>query len=272
MASFNDKTVLVTGGAGGLGFLLGRKALEAGASRLIIWDIDEDQLLLSADKLSKEGHLVSTYVVDVSDPEMVLSAAMQVLSDHNRIDFLFNNAGVVVGKKFHEQCHTDISRTMGVNALGMMYVSNAFLNSMMDYGTGHIINITSAAGLTPNPGMTVYAASKWAAVGWSESLRLEVSQTHPDIKFLNVMPGYIDTGMFDGVTSPLFMPLLDPHSISDRIIKAVEKEKFQLKAPYLVKLTRLFQGVLPQKVYDYVAGNIFGVYTSMNTFKGRTND
>jgi hypothetical protein len=229
-------------------------------------------MVIAKEQLSKEGYSVSTKKVDVSDSKRVIEAAMEELDRRPHIDILFNNAGIVVGKPFSKQCPQQIDKTMGVNAMGMMYVTNAFLPSMMEFGAGHIINITSAAGLTANPGMTVYSASKWAAVGWSESLRLEVSKTHPDIKFLNVMPSYIDTGMFEGVTPPLFMPLLKPDKITTKIIRYIEKDKKQLKAPFMVKLTRLFQGFLPLPVFDFVAGRIFGVYKSMDTFKGRKDD
>jgi len=269
MTRFKGKTVLITGGAGGIGYLLGRKALSRGAQHLIIWDINDDDMRSATEQLRKEGFSVSSQKVDVSDPEQVITGAMQVLSDHKQVDFLFNNAGIVVGKPFHKQSHNDITRTISVNTLGLMYVANAFLPPMMESGSGHIINITSAVGLTPNPGITVYAASKWAAVGWSESLRLEVQKTHPGIKFLNVMPGYIDTGMFDGVKSPLFMPLLKPDRITDKIIRAVENDKIQIKEPFLVKLTLLFRGLLPVKVYDWIAARIFNVYSSMDTFKGK---
>tara|TARA_R110000868_G_scaffold306734_3_gene568113 strand:- start:39756 stop:40574 length:819 start_codon:yes stop_codon:yes gene_type:complete len=272
MASFKNKTVLVTGGASGIGFLMGKKALQKGAKHLILWDINEDQLIFAANQLSKQGFSVSTNVVDVSSAEQVSSAALELLNHFEALDFLFNNAGIVVGKLFHQHTVEDIERTLGVNVNALMYVTNAFLSSMMDRDSGHIVNITSAVGLTPNPGMTVYAASKWAAVGWAESLRLELKDSHPGIHFLNVMPSYINTGMFAGVKTPLFMPLLDPHIITDKIIRSVEQEKIHLKAPFMVKTTLFFRGVLPTRLYDFVAGKIFRVYESMNTFKGHGNE
>lgn len=272
MASFKNKIVLVTGGASGIGFLLGKKSLQQGAKHLIIWDINEDQLLKAATELSSIGFSVSTNVVDVSNPDQVDSASLEVLSEYSRVDILFNNAGVVVGKSFHEHSSKDISRTLGVNTAGLMFVANAFLPTMMKHLSGHIINITSAAGLTPNPGMTVYAASKWAAVGWSESLRLELKDSFPQIKILNVMPSYIKTGMFAGVKTPLLMPLLDPDVITTKIIRAIHTEKIHLKAPFMVKTTLLFRGILPTRLYDFVAGKIFKVYDSMNTFVGHNNE
>lgn len=272
MSSFKNKNVLITGGASGIGFIMGAKALDRGAKKLIIWDVNEDALLSAASKLSKNGYSVSTYVVDVSDSENVLKAAESVREEHGEVHFLFNNAGIVKSKKFETQSMLDIKNTMDVNSLGLMYVARALLPDMLSKGEGYIINIASAAGLTPNPGMTVYAASKWAAVGWSESLNLELKKSGSQVKVLTVMPSFINTGMFAGVKAPLLMPLLDPEDISAKILDAVERSKERLREPFMVKLTPFIRGVLPAKMYDYVAGKIFKVYESMDTFLGRKID
>lgn len=268
MSSFNNKIILITGGASGIGYLMGLKSLQRGALKLIIWDVDEDKLIEAASQLSKKGYNVETDRVDVSDFKQVHEAAERVLEQHS-VDFLFNNAGIVSGKNFDTQAMEEIKKTMDVNSLGLMYVARSFLPAMIEKKEGYIINIASAAGLTPNPGMSVYAASKWAAVGWSESLKLELEKNQTGVKVLTVMPSYINTGMFAGVTAPLFMPLLDPDDITTKILDAVERDKARLREPFIVKLTPFFRGVLPAKIYDFVAGKIFGVYDSMNTFIGR---
>ena len=272
MSSFKDKVVLVTGGASGIGFLMGKKSLQKGAKHLIIWDINSQLMDEASSVLRSDGFSVSTRQVDVSDPVNVDEAAKEVILDFKKVDILFNNAGIIVGKPFHEHTSQDISRTIGVNQLALMYCTNAFLPAMMEHNSGHIIGITSSAGLTPNPGMVVYVSSKWGAVGWIESLRLELKNSHPGIKFLNVMPGYIKSKMFNGVTPPRMMPLLDPEKLTDAIIDAVIHNKTTLKAPALVKITTLARGLLPQSWYDFVAAKVFRVYTSMDTFKGHGND
>ncbi len=272
MASFQDKIVLVTGGAQGIGYLMGKKSLQQGAQHLILWDVDETKLQKAKKELTDSGFSVSTQQVDVSNSVQVEQAAKEVLAQYGHVDILFNNAGVVVGKSFHEHSAKDIDRTIDINVKGLMYVANQFLPTMMERNSGHLVSITSAVGLTPNPGMVVYASSKWAAVGWAESLRLELKASHTGIKFLNVMPSYIDTGMFSGVKAPLLMPLLDPEKITDKIISSVESEHIHLKAPFMVKTTLFFRGLLPTWLYDFVAGRIFKVYESMNTFKGHANE
>ncbi len=272
MTSFQNKKVLVTGAASGIGFLMSKMALERGASHLAMWDINEESLKNASLKLIEMGFSVSTDVVDVMDKMSVAKAASQVLEQQEGIDILINNAGIIVGGSFDEHSYNDIENTIGVNSLGLMFVARAFLPAMIDQKFGRIVNIASAAGLSPNPGMTVYAGSKWAAVGWSDSLRLELERNHPYVKVLTVMPSYIKTGMFDGVKAPFLIPLLDPEKISSKILNAVEKEKFYLKEPFMIKLSTFVRGILPGRIYDFVAGKIFKVYSSMDTFKGRKDD
>jgi all-trans-retinol dehydrogenase (NAD+) len=269
MTSFSGKTILITGAASGIGFIMGRMALEKGAKHLVMWDINSESLSASADELTSKGYSVSTNLVDVRNKEQVSKVSKEVIKEQGTIDILFNNAGIIVGKSFEDHSYEDIENTLAVNSLGLMYVARAFLPAMIEKGFGRIINIASAAGLTPNPGMTVYAASKWAAVGWSDSLRIELEQNHENIKVLTVMPSYINTGMFDGVKAPLLIPLLDPEKISAKILNSVEKEKFILREPFMIKLSPFVRGILPARIYDFVAGKILKVYSSMNTFTGR---
>ena len=269
MTSFSGKTVLITGAASGIGFIMGRIALEKGAKHLVMWDINSKSLSASADELTSKGYSISTNLVDVRNKEQVSKVSEEVLKEQGSIDMLFNNAGIVVGKSFEDHSYEDIENTLAVNSLGLMYVARAFLPAMIEKGFGRIINIASAAGLTPNPGMTVYAASKWAAVGWSDSLRIELEQNHENIKVLTVMPSYINTGMFGGVKAPLLIPLLDPEKISAKILNSVEKEKVILREPFMIKLSPFVRGILPARIYDFVAGKILKVYSSMNTFTGR---
>jgi hypothetical protein len=117
--------------------------------------------------------------------------------------------------------------------------------------------------------MSVYAGSKWAVTGWSESLRIELEKMKKGVQVTTVQPGYIDTGMFEGVKAPLLTPILKPEKIALKIIRAVEKNKVTIRSPFMVKLTPFLKGVLPQRTFDFVAGKIFGVYSTMDSFTGR---
>ncbi|MDX5438086.1 MAG: SDR family oxidoreductase [Pontibacter sp.] len=264
-----NKTILVTGGASGIGRLMGLGCMRRGASRLIIWDINSESLHQVAQELKAEGFQAETYVVDVARPEEVEQAAQQVMAAAGVPDVLFNNAGIVVGKPFAEHSYQDIERTLDINVLGAMAVARAFLPAMISRGSGHIVNIASAAGLLPNPRMSVYAASKWAVLGWSESLRLELEALRQYLHVTTVTPSYIDTGMFAGVKAPALTPILKPETITKDILNAVEQNKILLRRPLIVHLLPLLRGLLPTRLFDRVVGYGFDVYTSMDHFAGR---
>lgn len=270
MTKIKDKNILITGGANGIGKMLGEKCLKEGASHLVIWDINQENLTKTVGELKKKGfENVSPYIVDVSLTEDIETQAAKVLSEVGNIDILFNNAGVVVGKQFYEHTARDIDKTMQINVMGVMHVTRLFLPGMIEKGAGHIINIASAAGLTPNPKMSVYAASKWAVLGWSESLRIELERTSPDLHVTTVTPSYINTGMFDGAKAPLITPILDADDVTNQIIAAIKSNEILLRAPSSVNLLPILRGILPTRVFDFVGGTLFGIYDTMADFIGR---
>lgn len=266
---FNSKTVLITGGASGIGKIMGRKSIERGASKLIIWDINEVGLQKTKEEFENLGAEINIYKVDISNFEDIIKTATLVTSQIGNIDVLINNAGIVVGKYFYEHTHQDISKSMAINADGIMHTTLAFLPNMMTQNTGAICNICSSAGLISNPKMSVYAASKWAAVGWSDSLRLEMKQLNKNISVTTIMPFYINTGMFDGVQSKL-LPILEPEATAERILKAIERKTKMLAMPLPYWFIRLSQGILPIAVFEWVMQHVFGIYDGMKDFKGRT--
>ncbi|HPF51769.1 MAG TPA: SDR family oxidoreductase [Draconibacterium sp.] len=260
-----DKTALITGGASGIGKLMGRLFLERGA-RLVIWDIDQNKIENTLAEFKSLG-TVHSYRVDVSSTVEINKAAQQVKKEVGTIDILINNAGIVVGKYFSEHSGTDILKTMEINALAPMYVTNEFLPAMLEQNSGHICNIASAAGTISNPKMSVYAASKWSVVGWSDSLRVEMKQQKKNVGVTTIMPYYINTGMFDGVHSKL--PILKPERAAKTILRAIEKNKKLITIPgYMYRVTRLGQAIMPLGVFDWFAGDFLGIYKTMEHFTG----
>lgn len=271
MSSFAKKHILITGGAGGIGLQMARRIAQKGAETLTLWDISAEALEEAHRELSSHQAEINTSVVDIAEADQIYSGAESLIEKAGPVDILINNAGIIVGKAFENQNRDEIEQTIRINLLGAMHVCRALLPEMRKLRSGHIVNIASAAGLMPNPKMSVYAGSKWGMIGWSESLRVELDQQTADIAVTTVEPSYINTGMFEGVTPPLLTPLLEPEDIADRIIQAIEKDKTHLRAPFMVKFIPLLKGILPQKVFDLVAGRLFMVYQSMDTFKGRTS-
>ncbi|MFK7030957.1 SDR family oxidoreductase [Flavobacterium oreochromis] len=266
--SFKDKKVLITGGASGIGKIMVRKALERGASELIVWDINAKGLEeLKQDFIFFESK-IKVYTVDLSNMQELIALANRVKQERGVIDILINNAGIIVGKHFLDHTTDEISRTLLVNSEALMQTTWAFLPDMLAQNFGAICNIASSAGLVSSPKMSVYVASKWAVVGWSDSIRLELLKKTKEVSVTTIMPYYINTGMFDGVRSKL-LPILDPEKTAEKIICAVEKRTRMLAMPMPYWFIRLAQGLFPLSLYEWVMENLFGIYDTMNEFRGR---
>ncbi len=273
MSEIRGTNVLVTGGANGIGKLMALKCLQEGAANLVIWDINEENLRKTQKEFSSKGYKnITTFVVDVANVDDIERAATEVLLEIGNIDILFNNAGIVAGKQtFWEYSARDIEKTIAVNVNGVMHVTRVFLKDMINQRRGHIVNIASASSYIPLPHGSVYASSKWAVLGWSESLRLELEEEGGDLHVTTVCPSYIDTGMFKGVKAPLFFPLLEPEETANRVIQSLKKNEIILILPDTLNLLPILKGVFPTGIFNKVA-SFLGVYTSMNSFEGRPKD
>ena len=270
--SLSNATVLITGAAMGMGKMYAHLAVQDHAAHVILWDINAELLDAAVAELSGQGSAIHSYVVDVSKLEAIETAAEKVRTEVGTPDILINNAGIVRGKYFweHDQ-RSDIAATMAINALALMHITREFLPAMIEGGrTSRIVNVASAAGLLANPRMSVYSSSKWAAIGWSDSLRLELKQAgHHHIKVTTFCPSYIKTGMFEGARGPLMTPLMEPAAVTERVWRAMKEGTPILMMPWTVKLSTALRGILPIAAWDVVAGRVFGVYKSMEHFTGR---
>ena len=262
----HDKIVLITGGASGIGKIMVRLMLERNA-KVVIWDINQESIDETITEFSNKGALFA-YQVDVSNLEQIRATAQKVKSEIGVVDVLINNAGIIVGKYFNEHTPSDIIKTMEINANAPMLITREFLDDMLHQNSGHICNIASSGGLVSNPKMSVYAASKMALIGWSDSLRLEMKQLDKKVNVTTIMPYYINTGMFAGVRSKI--PILEPEATALTIVKAIEKNKKLISIPgYIYRFTRFGQAFMSINFFDWFAGDFLGIYKTMEHFTGR---
>jgi short-subunit dehydrogenase len=277
MKSVAGKRVVVTGAAMGMGRLFAERAIAEEAAAVVLCDRDEAALNatltdLDATLANRRTTLIG-YIVDVGDPTSVADTAAAVLDDLGGVDVLVNNAGVVRGNKYFWETDRDrdTKLTIDVNTLGPMYVAHEFLPSMIAAdGECRMLNLASAAGFTPNPRMAVYAASKWAVIGWSDSVRLELKQAgHDHVKVTTVCPYYVRTGMFEGARSAPLLPLLDPAAVVDEAWSAMLAGRPFVVLPKTVMLSEMLKGIVPTGVRDFIADHIIGVYHTMDDFTGR---
>ncbi len=272
MRSVEGKIVLITGAAMGMGRLYAERAVAERAAAVVLWDRGAAALQATCVELSADGARVLAHVVDVSSAQEVADMAVRVTAEAGTPDIVINNAGVVRGKPFWEHDPiTDTEFVIGVNVLGPMHVTRAFLPAMIAAGNdARVLNVASASGLVSVPRMTVYTASKWALIGWSDPLRLELKREgHGHVRVTTLIPSYINTGMFAGARAPLLTPLPEPAHVVDKAWAAMKAGKPRLMMPWTVALSAVLRGLLPLPLWDWLAGSVFKVYSSMDAFTGR---
>lgn len=268
--AFEGRSILVTGAARGIGRALSERFLRAGA-RVAALDIDEAELKRlaaeTADVLADDARL-SIIRCDLTKPDELIRAVDEAVADIGPIDILVNNAGVVSGSAITDQSDADMVRTFEVNTFAPMRLTRLLLPGMIERGDGHIVTIASAGGLIGSARLTDYSASKFAAVGFDEALRMEMHEAGHSIRTTVVCPYYIDTGMFEGVRSrfPL-LPILTTDRVADRIVRAVARGRRRLLMPWIVYLVFPLR-LLPVGMFDGLV-RMLGINRAMRDFRGR---
>ena len=173
--NLNGKTVIITGGAMGIGFATAKRLIHEGAI-VTIWDINENELHNAKKELEKTGGKVFSYVVDVTDKEKIKQLVQKAITDMGRIDVLINNAGYVKKGNLIDQPFEVWEKTIDINLTSVIYLTQLVLPYMYQNNFGHIVNISSASGFLGVAGLSVYAATKWAVWGLTESLRFETKR------------------------------------------------------------------------------------------------
>lgn len=262
--------MLITGAASGIGRRMADRFAAAGAT-VVIWDLDEDMARTVAKELSgRTGRAHHAYRCDVGDPAAVTAGAKVVRAEVGEVDILVNNAGIISGKTLLELTDEQIQMTYKVNALALYWTTRAFLPEMIRRNRGHVVTIASAGGMIGVSHQTDYSATKHAAMGFDEALRMELRGMAPNVHTTVVCPFYVDTGMFDGVGSrfPWLLPILREDEVARKVVRAVATDRTRVFLPPIVRA--LYAGrVLPTRAFDAIT-DFLGVTTSMADFVGRT--
>lgn len=191
----NDLTghvVVVTGAGGGIGRELALQCAARGA-RLALCDRNPAGLDETLADVRRTGSEAIGQIVDVSDVEQMATFAKETVEQLGVPDLLLNNAGVAVIGGVLDTTPADWDRLIGVNLMGVVNGVNAFVPAMVERGNGHVVNVASAAGLLANPQLAAYSATKFAVVGLSEALRMELAPA--GVAVTAICPGIINTAI-----------------------------------------------------------------------------
>lgn len=189
--NWKNKVVLITGGSRGLGLVLARALADQGA-RIAIVARDANELQRAEADLQRRGAAVFQTVCDVRNQSEVKRAVEAVRSHYGQIDALINNAGVIQVGPLENQTQEDFETAMAVHFWGAFYMMQAVLPEMKRRGAGRIVNISSIGGKIPVPHLAPYCASKFALVGLSGAMRVEL--TKDNVFVTTVCPGLMRTG------------------------------------------------------------------------------
>ncbi len=270
MRNLAGKRILITGAGHGLGRELSRLFAQAGAE-IVVTDYREDAAQETATMVRDAGGKAAAYAMDVSDPEAVARARQRILAEQGPPDVVVNNAAVVHGGPFLEVPIEGHLATVRVNAAGPMIVTHAFLPDLIAQPEAHLVNIASAAGLIALPYANSYATSKWAVIGFSESIAEELRlDGNGHVKVTVVCPSYFKTGQCDGAKPPMFSQMMTPERVAREVLRAVRRNRELVLLPWLVTLTPFWRGILPRSWFRWICQSS-GVTTSMKDWYGHTS-
>lgn len=269
--SLKGKIVVITGAASGIGKKLAEKLALNGA-KVVIADVD----LVNAEKVASEirekriqGVNAEALAVhcDLTDAISIQNLSKIVKSHFGRVSILINNAGIVIGKSLPSLSIQEIELTFKVNIISHFLTIKEFLPDMLNSNEGHIVTIASFGGHVGTDKLVDYSASKFACVGLDEALRSELRIMGSNVKTTCINPYFINTGMFEGVNTPI--AVLDQDYVVNEIFQAIIWEKKVVFLPkgleYLLRAARL----LPVDYYDFLV-NALKFNRSMDSFIGRS--
>ncbi len=193
MGAISSKIAIVTGGASGIGRAVSEELARRG-ERVVLADVNEKVLHETVEAIQKNGFAAKGVRLDVTDPEAVKRVVNDVVEEHGRLDYMFNNAGIAVCGEARSFSYNDWRSVIEVDLFGVVNGIAAAYPVMVKQGFGHIINTASLAGLVPAPGEISYTASKYGVVGLSHVLRQEAAGH--GVRVSVVCPGFIETPIF----------------------------------------------------------------------------
>ncbi|XP_065652026.1 estradiol 17-beta-dehydrogenase 11 isoform X2 [Hydra vulgaris] len=255
--SLNGKCVLITGGGGGLGKQLAVNFAKCGA-RIILWDIHTESNESTASLLKAMRCEAFSYTCDCGNEAQVKETALKVQNEIGHIDVLVNNAGIMNAKSITMQTEEQIRKTFDTNVLSHFWTTKAFLPSMMERNDGHIVTIASTAAINGSPYLCDYSASKYALIGYHESLTLELrEQGFNNIRTTCICPNFINTGLSvkPKTNVPWLIPILQASEVAKAIVNAVRTNQDMLILPkifYAITIKRLIPFSAQLAIHDYL--------------------
>ncbi|URZ86789.1 SDR family NAD(P)-dependent oxidoreductase [Floricoccus penangensis] len=249
------KNVLITGASGGL------------ASQLVDKIEAENIILLSRNieplvEKYEANSAIHLYECDITDNEQVKIICQNISKRFGALDLLINNAGFGEFKNFINFSYEEIVAMFDVNVLGLMNITKQFLPGMIEQKSGQIINIASMAGKMATAQSSIYSATKYAVVGFSDALRLELKDSNIFVTTVN--PGPIKTDFFvkadpsGEYLKKVDFIVLSPDKVAQKIVNVIGKNKREVNLPLAMTFAAKSYQLFP-RIGDMLAGGLFNL-------------
>lgn len=246
------KTVVITGASGGLGEQIAYLCAQNGAN-LILLARNIEKLNRLATRISDQyGVKCKGFELDVSKPEQISQVFKRIYETEGEIDVLVNNAGYGIFSNAIDINFADLEGMFAVNVIGLITCTREVIPYMCKRKSGHIINIASQAGKLATPKSSVYAATKHAVLGFSNSLRMELSEHGVFVTAVN--PGPIHTDFFQkadpegSYLKKLGQFILDPKKVARNIVSVMLKNHREINMPRWMNWTATLHTLAPRTV------------------------
>ncbi|MCX6395947.1 MAG: SDR family oxidoreductase [Propionibacteriales bacterium] len=253
------KSVFLTGAASGIGRAVALRAAREGAV-LFLTDVNQQGLIdVVAEITGSGGEVAYASPVDIADHEAVRAMATEITADHGSMDVVMNIAGIASWGTITAMPHSTWKRVVDVNLLGPISVLEYLVPPMIDAGRGgHVVNVSSAAGIIGMPWHAAYSASKFGLRGVSEVLRFDLARHRIGVSL--VCPGGVDTGLTETVSiagvdnaSPQFRKLqahfkkraVTPEQAASSILWGIRKNKYWVYTSPDIRVAHLAQRYFP---------------------------
>lgn len=252
---YTGKVVVITGASSGIGEQSAEEFAKLHANVILV-SRNEVQLQKIAARLSKYQIKTLVCACDVSDKDQVDTMGKIVIEKFGTIDVLVNNAGFGIYNTVENTTIDDLESQMSTNFLGMMYCTKTFLPQLLKQRSGHIVNVASVAGSIGIPGMAAYCASKFAMLGFSESLFHELKGTGVGVTV--VSPIMVRTNFFKhesfGKMPRYSATSLDPKTVANAVVRAASSPRLEIVVPQFVRIAIWMKQTFPYLINPIVGG------------------
>jgi short-subunit dehydrogenase len=245
--NLSGKVVAITGGARGIGKATATALVRKGC-RVAIGDLDHELAERTAAELGGGTVALPLDVTDRGSLSTFLDSAERQLGP---LDVVINNAGIMPVTPFAEESEASVKRQLDINVFGVILGTQLAAERLRQRGHGHIVNVASAAGKAPVPGIATYSGTKHAVVGFSEAVRGELRGTGVEISC--VMPVTVNTALTEGVGDTLGVKKVEPEDVAAEIVDALEAPRFDVFVPSYLKYTIAIGSVMPRRARETIA-------------------